>query len=59
MTDTDIAEKTDRIESIIDQLESGDVSLERATELKAEGDELLEELEAELDLGDGEVREQS
>ncbi|MBX0288735.1 exodeoxyribonuclease VII small subunit [Halomicroarcula sp. F28] len=58
MTDTDIADTTDRIEAIIEQLESGDVSLERATELKEEGDELLAELEAELDLGDGEVREQ-
>ena len=58
MTDGPIAEKTERIEAIIDQLESGDVSLERATELKEEGDKLLEELEAELDLGDGEVREQ-
>ena len=58
MTDTSIGEKTDRIESIIEQLEAGDVSLERATELKEEGDELLEALEAELDLGDGEVREQ-
>jgi exodeoxyribonuclease VII small subunit len=58
MTNDSIAEKTDRIESIIEKLEAGDVSLERATELKKEGDELLEELEAELDLGDGEVREQ-
>ena len=58
MTNDSIAEKTDRIESIIEQLEAGDVSLERATELKEEGDELLEALEAELDLGDGEVREQ-
>jgi len=58
MTDTDIAGTTDRIESIIEQLEAGDVSLERATELKEEGDELLEALAAELDLGDGEVREQ-
>jgi exodeoxyribonuclease VII small subunit len=58
MTDTSIGEKTDRIESIIEQLEAGDVSLERATELKEEGDELLEELEAELNLGDGEVQEQ-
>ena len=58
MTDSDIADKTNRIEAIIEQLETGDVSLERATELKAEGDELLAELEAELDLGDGEVREQ-
>jgi len=59
MTDTDIADKTDRIETIIKQLEAGDISLERATELKEEGEDLLEELEAELDLGDGEVREQS
>ena len=58
MTNDSIAEKTDRIESIIEQLEAGDVSLERATELKEEGDQLLEELETELDLGDGEVREQ-
>lgn len=58
MTDTTIDEKTDRIESIIEQLEAGDVSLSRATELKAEGDQLLEELETELDLGDREVREQ-
>jgi exodeoxyribonuclease VII small subunit len=58
MTNDSIGEKTDRIESIIEQLEAGDVSLERATELKEEGDELLEALEAELDLGDGEVREQ-
>lgn len=54
MTDTDIVNKTDRIESLIEQFEAGDVSLERATELKKEGDELL----AELDLGDDEVREQ-
>ena len=58
MTNDSIAEKTDRIESIIEQLEAGDVSLERATELKEEGDQLLEERETELDLGDGEVREQ-
>jgi exodeoxyribonuclease VII small subunit len=58
MTNDSIAEKTDRIESIIEQLEAGDVSLERATELKEEGDQLLEELETELDLGDGEVQEQ-
>jgi len=58
MTDTDIADKTDRIEAIIEQLEAGDVSLDRATELKTEGDALLEELEAELDIGDSEVREQ-
>lgn len=59
MTDDSIAEKTDRLEQIISQLEGDDVSLERANELHAEGKELLEELEAELDVGDGEVIETS
>lgn len=58
MTDDSIATKTDRIEAIIDQLENDDVPLHRATELHAEGKELLEELESELDLGDGTVTEQ-
>lgn len=53
-----IADKTDRLEQIIDQLEAGDVSLERANELHAEGKKLLEELEGELDVGDGDVLEQ-
>ncbi|MDS0261023.1 exodeoxyribonuclease VII small subunit [Haloarcula sp. S1CR25-12] len=58
MPDTDTADKTDRIESITEQLEAGEVSLERATELKAEGDELLEKLVAVLGLGDGEGHSQ-
>jgi len=57
MTDS-IAEQTDCREQIIDQLETGDVSLERANELHAEGKELLEELEGKLDVGDGDVLEQ-
>jgi len=57
-TDT-IGEKTDRLESIIDQLENGDVSLEQAQELHEEGKDLLTELEAELDSGEGEIFEQS
>ncbi|MDQ2074536.1 exodeoxyribonuclease VII small subunit [Haloarcula sp. H-GB4] len=55
MKDETIADKTDRLEQIIQQLENGDVSLERANELHAEGTELIAELESELAVGDGEV----
>ncbi|EMA23303.1 MULTISPECIES: exodeoxyribonuclease VII small subunit [Haloarcula] len=55
MKDETIADKTDRLEQIIEQLENGDVSLERANELHAEGTELIAELESELAVGDGEV----
>jgi exodeoxyribonuclease VII small subunit len=52
-----IADKTDRLKQIIDQLEAGDVLLERANELRAEGKELLAELEGQMDVGDGNVLE--
>ncbi|KZX49947.1 MULTISPECIES: exodeoxyribonuclease VII small subunit [unclassified Haloarcula] len=55
MKDETIADKTDRLEQIIEQLENGDVSLERANELHAEGTKLIAELESELAVGDGEV----
>ncbi|MEF8814755.1 MAG: exodeoxyribonuclease VII small subunit [Halovenus sp.] len=55
MKDQTIADKTDRLEQIIEQLEDGDVSLERANELHAEGTELIAELESELAVGDGKV----
>lgn len=55
MTETSIAEKTDRLEEIIAQLENGEVSLERAAELREEGQELIEELQGDLDIGGGEV----
>lgn len=54
-TDTSIGEKVERIEDIIETLEEGDVSLERATELRDEGESLLAELRSDLDVGDGEV----
>lgn len=57
--DDSIAAKTDRLEAIITELEDGDVSLERAQQLHAEGESLLGELEEELDLGDGEIIERS
>ena len=55
MKDETIADKTDRLEQIIEQLENGDISLERANELHAEGTELIAELESELAVGDGEI----
>ena len=59
MTDhTPISDKVDRIETIIGQLEDGEVSLEEAQELREEGKEILEELEETLDVGDGEIIEQ-
>ena len=59
MTDnTPISDKVDRIETIIEQLEDGEVSLEEAQELRGEGKEILEELEGTLDVGDGDIIEQ-
>lgn len=50
-----IAQKRERIEEITERLENGEVSLERAADLHAEGKELIESLEADLDLGEGSV----
>lgn len=50
-----IAQKRERIEEITEQLEDGELSLERATELHAEGKELLASLREELDLSDSSV----
>ena len=55
MTEKSIGEKTKRLEAIITQLEDGEVSLERANELHAEGQELIDDLEEKLDIDDGEV----
>jgi len=57
MTDQSIGEKTERLEEIIAQLEDGEVSLERANELHEEGQKLIDELQGQLDIGDGEVME--
>jgi exodeoxyribonuclease VII small subunit len=57
MTDQDISEKVERVESIIETLEAGEVSLERANELREEGEALLADLRADLDVGDGTVLE--
>ena len=59
MTDTTpISDKVDRIETIIEQLEDGEVSLEEAQELREEGKEVLADIEETLDVGDGEIIEQ-
>jgi exodeoxyribonuclease VII small subunit len=58
-TDDSIAAKTDRLEEISAHLEDSEVSLERAQELHAEGETLLEELDAELDIGEREITDQS
>jgi len=42
---TPISDKVDRIETIVETLENGDVSLEEATELHEEGQTLLEALQ--------------
>lgn len=50
-----IAQKRERIGEITEQLEDGEVSLERAKALHAEGKDLLDALRDELDLDDGTV----
>ncbi len=50
-----IGEKTTRLEEIIATLEDGEVSLERAQELHQEGQQLLEALGDDLEIGDGTV----
>ena len=56
--ETPISDKVDRIETIVDTLENGDVSLEEAEELHKEGQTLLKALQEDLDVGDGTVIEQ-
>lgn len=56
-TDGEIGPKMDRIRDIVAQLEDGEVSLERAKELRDEGKDLLAEVEEHLDLGDAFVIE--
>jgi len=55
--ETPISDKVDRIETIVERLENGDVSLEEAEELHEEGQTLLEALQEDLDVGDGDVLE--
>lgn len=55
--DGPIGEKMSRVREIIAQLEDGEVSIERAKELREEGKELLAAVEDDLDLGEASVVE--
>ena len=51
----DIEAKIDRLETIAETLEEGNVDLPRATELREEADEHLRALREELEVGDGDI----
>jgi exonuclease VII small subunit len=55
--DVDISGVINRVEEIAETLEDGDISLERAKELRQEADEHLETLREALDVGDGDIIE--
>lgn len=52
---TEIDRKVQRVESIIERLEAGEVSLGEGKELLEEGKSHLQDLEELLELGEGEV----
>ena len=53
--DTDIDEKMNRIETLIDQLETGDLSITNAEQLHDEGQQLIDECRMLITQGDGEI----
>ena len=55
--ESDIGQKMNRIQEIIAQIEDGEISLDRAKQLRDEGKELLRDVEEQLDLGDASVIE--
>jgi exonuclease VII small subunit len=55
--EADIGERIDRLEKIAETLEVGNVDLTTAKELREEADDHLEWLQAELDVGDGDIVE--
>jgi exodeoxyribonuclease VII small subunit len=55
--DPDIKRRMDRVEEIIDQLDTDEVSLEDGRELYDEGQELLAEIRERLQEGNGQVIE--
>jgi len=55
--DSDIRSRMNRIEEIIDQLDTDEVSLDEGGELYEEGQELLAEIRERLHEGQGEVIE--
>jgi len=57
--DRNISEKLDRVETIIETLDDGDISLEQAKELHEEGRALLDSLQADMDLGEADITERA
>lgn len=55
--DSDVKQRMDRVEEIIDQLDADEASLEDGRELHDEGQALLSEIRERLRDGDGEVIE--
>lgn len=55
--DASISEKMDRVHEIIETIEDGEVSLERAKHLRDEGRAILETVEDDIDLGDSKILE--
>jgi exodeoxyribonuclease VII small subunit len=56
ITDLKIEESVNLVREIISTLEDGDVSLSEAKELREQADTLLDHVEGELDVGDGEIK---
>ncbi|WP_423998340.1 exodeoxyribonuclease VII small subunit [Halorubrum trapanicum] len=55
--DSDIKSRMNRLEGIIEQLDTDECDLDEGTELHEEGQELLTEVREILNRGDGEVVE--
>lgn len=55
--DNAISDHVDRIETIIERLDAGDIDLAEAKSLLEEGRERIDRLEAALDVGTGDVRQ--
>lgn len=53
----DIQSKINRVETIAERLEKGEVDLKTAKDLREEADEHLRDLREQLDVGDGEIIE--
>lgn len=53
-----VEQKVERVQDIIDTFDQGDPSLQQAQELRDEGEELLDDLREELDVGEGSVTEE-
>lgn len=52
---SDIQERIERLETIAETLEDGNIDLSRAKELREEADEHLQKLRKQLDAGDGDI----